>query len=259
MTESILSAPPFNLQHTLLPSINFKEWMLERAMQLQPGLFAKLLMIIHGVWRNRNNTLWHDKTQTAQDLVLSSLTWLEEFTSAHAVNSKSNRMQQKAWKPAAQGSLTLNVDAAFLPDQHQGGIGGVLRDYQGRFKAAFACPIPYTASPKQCEMLAIHEGLDLLHSLQEQNVVVQSDCSEALAEIYVENHSLLANGGIVDDIKQVWHQLTGVQLIHTPRNCNQAAHRLAAIGFEATHDSVWLHDAPECILDVLAYDCNKLN
>ncbi|KAM5558070.1 hypothetical protein ABKV19_020018 [Rosa sericea] len=69
-----------------------------------------------------NNTLWQNKTQTAQDVVLSSFTWLEEFNAVHAINTKSNKMQQKAWKPAAQGSLTLNVDATFLPDQHQGGI-----------------------------------------------------------------------------------------------------------------------------------------
>ncbi|XP_024178250.1 uncharacterized protein LOC112184214 [Rosa chinensis] len=259
MTESILSAPPFNLQHTRLPSINFKEWMLERAMQLQPELFAKLLMIIHGVWRNRNSTIWHNKTQSTQDLVLSSFIWLEEFTSIHVVSNKSNKLQQKTWKPVAQGSLTLNVDAAFLLDHHQGGIGGVLRDYQGRFKAAFACSIPYTASPKQCEMLAIRKGLDLLHSLQEQNVVVQSDLSEAIAEIQVEDHNLLANGGLIDDIKQIWQKLRGIQLVHTPRNCNQVAHRLVAIGFEATHAFVWLHHALDCILVVLNYDCNKLN
>ncbi|XP_062005807.1 uncharacterized protein LOC133722984 [Rosa rugosa] len=259
MTKSILSTPPFTLQSSLLPSINFKEWMLERALQLQPDVFAKLLMILHGVWRNRNSTLWQNKTQTAQDLVLSCFTWLEEFHTVHASNNASKQMQQKVWKPAAQGRLTLNVDAAFLPNQHHGGIGGVLRDCQGRFIAAYARPIPYTASPKQCEMLAIREGLDLLQSLQQQNVLIQSDCSEAVAEIQCDDHSLLENGGLIDDIKQVWHQLEGIQLMHTPRSCNGVAHRLAAIGFELEHASVWLHHAPEFLRDVLHYDCNRLN
>ncbi|XP_062007070.1 uncharacterized protein LOC133724375 [Rosa rugosa] len=259
MTKAILCAPPFNLQSTLLPSINFKEWMLERVVQLQPDLFAKLLMIIHGVWRNRNSTLWQNKTQTAQDLMLSSFTWLEEFHAVHAIPNRASKLQQKAWRPAAQGSLTLNVDAAFLPDQHHGGIGGVLRDCRGRFIAAFARPIPYTASPKQCEMLAIREGLDLLLSLQQKNVVLQSDCAEAITEIQSPDHSCLANGGLIDDIKQVCHQLEGIQLIHTPRSCNGVAHRLAALGFEASHASVWLYQAPACLLDVLHHDCNKLN
>ncbi|XP_024159338.1 uncharacterized protein LOC112166687 [Rosa chinensis] len=183
----------------------------------------------------------------------------EEFHAVHAIPNRASKIQQKAWKPAAQGSLTLNVDAAFLPEQHQGGIGGVLRDCQGRFIATFARPIPYTASPKQCEMLAIREGLDMLLSLQQKNVVLQSDSAEAITEIQSHDHSWLANGGLIDDIKQVWHQLEGIQLLHTPRSCNGVAHRLAVIGFEAVHASVWLYQALACLLDVLQHDCNKLN
>ncbi|XP_024199854.1 uncharacterized protein LOC112203062 [Rosa chinensis] len=125
-------------------------------------LFAKLLMILWVVWKNRNSTLWQNKPQTAQDLLLGSFAWLDDFQRVHSGNKKPTAPKKKVWKPAKQSRLTLTVDAAFLPNQHRGGIGGVLSDGRGRFKAAFVRPVPYTASPKQCELLAIREGLDLL-------------------------------------------------------------------------------------------------
>ncbi|XP_062021145.1 uncharacterized protein LOC133737643 [Rosa rugosa] len=238
VAAKILKAPPFQLQHTILPSLNFKEWMLERATSLKPELFAKLSMILWPLWRNRNNCLWNGSKQTAHDISLSSFAWLEDFQKARqSTTAGNNAQQEKVWEPAAYGALKLNVDAAFLPQHTKGGIGGVIRDAQGKFVAAFASPVAHTASPKQCELIAIRAGLDLLHSLRIQHVIVESDCMEAIAEIQCRDHTFLANGGLIDDIKHAAAQVHSIQIRHTPRSCNRVAHRLAAIGFEASISS----------------------
>ncbi|XP_062014492.1 uncharacterized protein LOC133731031 [Rosa rugosa] len=214
--------------NTILPSLNFKEWMLERALSLTPDIFVKLLMIIWAIWKNRNNSLWNDTQQSAQDILLSSFTWLDEFQKARTTNQLSHvKQQRQRWKPAENGAFKLNVDPAFLSDQTKGGIGGVLRNSSGQFVAAFAIPIAHTASPKQCELYAICAGLDLLASLHIQNAVVESDCTEAIVEALCPDHSLLANGGLMDDIKRAARTISSVQIQYAPRSCNMVAHRLA--------------------------------
>ncbi|KAL6217476.1 hypothetical protein ACLB2K_010693 [Fragaria x ananassa] len=166
---------------------------------------------------------------------------------------------KKVWKPASNGNMILNVDTAFLPNQHREGIGGVLRDAAGNFIAAFTRSISHTASPKQCELLAIREGMDMLYSLQTCNVQIHSECQEAVAEVKTPDYELLANGGIVDDIRLVQQKLMNVCLKHTPRTCNIIAHRLAAIAFKDNLTCTWLDYPPDCITDILQIEIERLH
>ncbi|XP_062020952.1 uncharacterized protein LOC133737412 [Rosa rugosa] len=179
------------------------------------------------------------------------------FQKSRSRNPPTNRSVRAKWKPPTSG-FKLNVDAAFLPNQTNGGIGGVLRDSTGQFRATFFQPVMFAASPKQCELLAIRAGLDLLSSCGIHNVSVESDCMEAVSEANCRNYDLLANGGIVDDIHEVWSRLQGVTISHTPRTCNVVAHRLAALGFENPIGAVWFDQAPSYISDVLQHDCAQL-
>ncbi|XP_024199929.1 uncharacterized protein LOC112203151 [Rosa chinensis] len=239
-------------------ALSFKEWMLEKALALGSEVFEKLMMIICALWKNRNNFLWNGTQQTAQDIVLSSFAWLAEFQKARAPAEPKQKQPKRFWKQAAFGVLKMKVDASFLSSQSKGGVGGVLRTDNGRVVAAFAGPIPHMASPKQGELYAIRAGLDLINSLQLQQVVIESDCTEAITEASCEDHTLLANGGLIDDIQSAMATIPQVQLCYAPRSCNRIAHRLAGIGFEATHHIVWLDQTPECITDVITYDCNHL-
>ncbi|KAM5552059.1 hypothetical protein ABKV19_026762 [Rosa sericea] len=257
-TLNILSAPPFNLQDSLLPSINFKEWMLDHAMHLKPETFEKLLMIIWALWKNRNNMLWKQTSQSAQDILLSSLAWLEEFHAARKPVRQPKVMRQKRWKPTSNGRWKLNVDGAFLPQMTKGGAGGVLRDANGQFIAAFAHPVQHISSSKHVELQALKEGLDLLTSMGLQNVTIESDCLEATEEVMSDNYEFSIHAGLIDDIKMAMQRGRGVKLQHEAQTCNIVAHRLANIAFEAEHRTIWYSVAPDIILDVLQSDCNHL-
>ena len=157
------------------------------------------------------------------------------------------------------GAFKLNVDAAFLHSQNQSGTGGVLRDHSGKFVAAFASPIMHTASAKQSELRALLDGLDFLYSLQIHNVVIESDCTEAIGEATTRDPSLLANGALIEDIQSAMSRLLSISIEYVPRDCNKVAHRLASIGFEAENSFTWLDQVPECIHDVMQHDCRHLN
>ncbi|XP_062020887.1 uncharacterized protein LOC133737321 [Rosa rugosa] len=195
---------------------------------------------------------------TAQDMLLSSFSWLDEFQKARGGVKKPQVLLRPKWKPDEHGALKLNVDAAFLSSTTKGGVGGVLRDASGRFVAAFASPVGHAASPKQCELMAIRAGLDLLVSLQVQQVVVESDSTMAIAEALCSDYTLLANGGLIDDIRCSMQKIPSICLEYQPRSSNMVAHRLAGIGFETGNSCVWLGLALACIRDVLNHDYQYL-
>ncbi|XP_062010405.1 uncharacterized protein LOC133726797 [Rosa rugosa] len=105
---SILTAPPFNLGNSLLPNIDFREWMLDHALNLQQNMFEKLMMVLWSLWKNRNDKLWNDTCQPAHVLMnsaheLSSLAWIDEFCKARQVEKKPTVRAKTSWIPAPDG------------------------------------------------------------------------------------------------------------------------------------------------------------
>lgn len=142
------------------------------------------------------------------------------------------------------------MDGSCIQTISQGGIGGVLRDENGAFRGAVAKPVPATASAKQTELYAIKKGLILLNTLHTSNVVIETDCSEAIACISDMHGTYTGLEGLLHDIRSSLAALQNVFLQRTPRNCNGVAHRLAATADESPEHLIWLHH----ILDVLNYD-----
>lgn len=57
-----------------------------------------------------------------------------------------------------QGQLKLNVDGAFMPNETEEGVGGILRTEQGLAIAAFTKHISGISSAKQVELEAIYKN-----------------------------------------------------------------------------------------------------
>ncbi|XP_062028881.1 uncharacterized protein LOC133744867 [Rosa rugosa] len=254
----ILTAAPFHFGRSLLPNINFKEWMLDHALNLKQDVFAQLQMVLWALWKNRNNMLWQNTAQSAVELTISSLAWLEEYNQAHKVEQSSQQQRKRTWQPATQNRWKLNVDGSFLPQFFHGGTGGILRDNAGRFKAAFAVPVSSVTSAKQAELYAIREGLRLIHRLQIDDVVIEIDCMNAVEEIADTQFTHASNEGLLDDIRQDLLALSKVVVQHTPRICNRIAHRLAATAYDANMAWYWLDHPPDFILDMINYDCKNM-
>ncbi|XP_024156008.1 uncharacterized protein LOC112163991 [Rosa chinensis] len=115
-------------------------------------------------------------------------------------NSKQSK-SRPIWKPAARGQWKLKVDGSFVPQIPHGGVGGILRDDTGKFKAAFIFPIQSVASAKQVELCAIKEGLEILKALQISNVVIETDCLEAVSDIADRHFTHINAEGLIDDIR----------------------------------------------------------
>ncbi|XP_062014381.1 uncharacterized protein LOC133730890 [Rosa rugosa] len=255
---AILTAPPFNLGRSLVPHVEFKDWLLDHALHLKKEVFAKLLMMLWALWKNRNNMLWNNTTHPADALVLSTLAWFDDFSRIHGADKPTHPKQKQFWKPAAPGTWKLNVDGSFLPNIDRGGAGGVMRNETGQFHAAFATPVPYVTSAKQVELCAIREGLKLVTAMQISNVVIETDCLEAVSSIMDIHFTHVYDEGIIDDIRWRLQQRPDIVIQHTLRGCNRVAHCLANSAYEASHSSIWPVRPPAFILEALHFDCKHL-
>ncbi|KAL6133767.1 hypothetical protein ACLB2K_066001 [Fragaria x ananassa] len=157
--KQVLSAAPFHLESTFQQHTVFKWWMLDRALNMPQDLFEKLLVVLSALWKNRNDILWQNKSKPHTDIVLGALSWLQEFHVVWKPVSAPTMKKKLKWKPAEDGCCKLNVDV------------------------------------KQVELSAIKEGLLLVKSMQLNNVLVETDCTEAVSAIRAVQHETMEEAG----------------------------------------------------------------
>ncbi|XP_024177957.1 uncharacterized protein LOC112183874 [Rosa chinensis] len=247
----LLFGASFNIQSSLLPNLNFKEWTLEQALSLKAETFEKLMMIIWALWKNRNLKLWENRSQTATDMLFSCVTWLEEFQKTRKPAVLPVKQIRQKWKPAAANRVKINVDGAFLEQIPHGEIGGIMRDSSSQFIAAFTQSVQHVTSVKHVELLAIRAGIDLTKQLQLHQATIESDCLQAVQEIAYADYQSLDFGSVIDDIRVGMMDIQGVQICFAPRTSNKVAHKLANMAFDSGQHETWFGSVPNCILDIV--------
>ncbi|KAL6223339.1 hypothetical protein ACLB2K_006726 [Fragaria x ananassa] len=111
-----------------------------------------------------------------------TMTWLEEFHKARHTTKTSKKKSGEKWTASSYASK-LNVDGAFLPSLTQGGVGGILRDCNGSFIAAYSKPVHYVASAQHVELMAIRAALAFIKQQRLTNIIIESDCLVAVQDI----------------------------------------------------------------------------
>ncbi|XP_024196277.1 uncharacterized protein LOC112199497 [Rosa chinensis] len=118
------------------------------------------------------------------------------------------------------------------------GKGGVLSDDARQFRASFAAPIPAVASARQVNLCAIKEGLKMVAAMQVNNVIIETDCLEAVSSIAAVQFTYVDEEGLIDDIRQELTHRTDIIVQHNSRVCNRVAHYLANVAYGASHGSI---------------------
>ena len=258
VARDIFSQPPFNVSSTPL---TWKDWLLARATSMQPDMFAKLLVTLWNLWKNRNNALWRNQRQNSIQLVSSAMAWYEDYTKFNSSSPKeepvrSNRRQ--VWSTPDTGTLKLNVDGSFVAPGVYGGAGGVLRDDQGQFIAGFAHRLDFIFSALHAELLAMRYGLDLLHTMGISKAIIESDYLAAVQVVNSPVYDLSPLGSLISDIRTSLANHGEICISFAPRQTNMVAHKLAGYGYDVNIHYEWLTHAPDLILDALMYDWNRM-
>ncbi|XP_061999126.1 uncharacterized protein LOC133716429 [Rosa rugosa] len=143
------------------PGDNFIDWFLGAINSLTKEQIARCLMLLWGIWKNRNSQLWEHKRQHASEAVLLTMGWYEEFKKVNVQPTEIRRQLVKWTRP--QGNwVKVNCDGAFQPATRKGGAGVVIRDDNGDFQVGVARLLPLVTSPFHAELMALKEGINFL-------------------------------------------------------------------------------------------------
>ncbi|XP_024200039.1 uncharacterized protein LOC112203281 [Rosa chinensis] len=122
----------------------FKDWLLYLVKNVGKETFAKVMMLIWGIWKNRNTQVWEGSKQHPHDVVLMTMSWLEDFVKANG-DGKQQSPRSNSWSKPPEVWLKCNIDGAFKAQSGQSGMGFVFRDSRGQFRAANARPLLYVS------------------------------------------------------------------------------------------------------------------
>ncbi|KAM0825040.1 hypothetical protein ACQ4PT_069820 [Festuca glaucescens] len=155
--------------------------------------------------------------------------------------------EKEIWTPPNEGSVKVNVDAAFSPMSGTAAIGAVARNDQGVVVAALSAPISACNDVEEAEARAILEGLQMASDLKLKYVTLESDSALAVAASNdtTRNHS--QHWSVYKDIGLAKSLISSCSISYTRRKLNTLAHDLAKRASVSGDYGRWLDPVPEDI------------
>ena len=124
-------------------------WLVMMTNELRKEKCSQVVTMAWVLWSNRNEILYGGEGKIGPTMALWTAHYLQEYWSAmdsffqatsEPVQHIPTAQQQSllsAWLPPSVSLLKINVDGALFSSKKLAGIGVVIRDVEGRLKAAF--------------------------------------------------------------------------------------------------------------------------
>ncbi|KAF7842590.1 putative RNA-directed DNA polymerase [Senna tora] len=151
---------------------------------------------------------------------------MNDTTEGTRRDDRNRAIRDGKWEAPMWREMKVNVDASLL-EQGKGGIGCVVRNFQGRCLAAFAKRMKNIESAELLEAFAFLEGLELAKNLRCDNIILEGDAKKVVDLIHGSSQNLSHLGMLVDDIRKGMKNFSRVKVQWVPRNSNAVADRIA--------------------------------
>ncbi|KAJ4951396.1 hypothetical protein NE237_028228 [Protea cynaroides] len=121
------------------PAVSAIVWeALARRITLIVGPPKNSFDVIAGNFNRRGEKILEYGTQT----ILSSACFRDDDS-----NGEGREILAVVWRPPPRGWVSLNTDAVFESDTHQGGMGYIVRDFQGIVQLAVSHSVMFLSAP----------------------------------------------------------------------------------------------------------------
>jgi ribonuclease HI len=164
------------------------------------------------------------------------------------------RYVSSSWTPPPEGTIKINVDAAFHKQSGEAAIGMVARDHQVAVVAALSRPIGSCQDVEEAEARAILAGLQLGMDRNMALYQVASDSTLAVADVNSTTTVCSRSWNIYKDIKQALSVLPDCSVVYTSRKHNLGAHELAKLASRSQVCNLWLPPLPEVVYELALRD-----
>ncbi|XP_074377333.1 uncharacterized protein LOC141718856 [Apium graveolens] len=151
--------------------------------------------------------------------------------------------------------VKINIDAAIFADIKTIGIGGVIRDANGRFLKAMCKQVEGSWSPREAEALGLKEVLSWTKQYGFTQCVFETD-SKLLADTCNGSSRRSYFHNIVRECVELIKHFENVLVRFVHRSTNEVAHMLARVSLSMSDLQEWDSVAPSFLSNVLTYDLN---
>ncbi|XP_057760300.1 uncharacterized protein LOC130980657 [Arachis stenosperma] len=175
---------PFTLRTETATNTSLQQWvqsMLNLFGDESGGLF---LCCLHAIWLDRNKIIFDKKHSRPEALLEKAHQAYTEATKADLhvpLLQRTHPESQSAnnWRAPEQGRYKVNVNAAIINDR-RGGVGVVIRDWEGVVVLAATLEVAASFSVREAEAWAIFMGLSLAAQGYFLEVEVEGDNVEVI-------------------------------------------------------------------------------
>uniref|UniRef100_A0A5K0W0Y7 RNase H type-1 domain-containing protein n=1 Tax=Nymphaea colorata TaxID=210225 RepID=A0A5K0W0Y7_9MAGN len=154
------------------------------------------------------------------------------------------------WEKPSGNFVKLNYDGAVKDNPAKAGIGGIIRDHEGKVLLCFAEPIPFTTSI-MAEMLAAKRGVGLACENDLSQLWMEGDAKTIVDIITGKRTRNLQLEKHVIDMKCQFALLENCKCTHIYREGNRIADKLAKMGLRMKTGQVWHGNPPSQIHKLL--------
>ena len=119
-----------------------------------------MVQATYGLWLARNETRQGKKISEPHAIINSVLMYVNEWKAFHGGKEKLQKPEIKErWVPPEEGWVKANFDGAVYKQGAMCGVGAVLRDHSGAFRAVTCHLFDGIADPEVAEIYACKRAL----------------------------------------------------------------------------------------------------
>ncbi|KAK3188251.1 hypothetical protein Dsin_027812 [Dipteronia sinensis] len=230
----------------------FEGWLgLCPSVKSERAWLSLLSAVVWTVWEVRNQKVFEDRTPSltmAQDLVRFRVAWWFKVLGNNVTESVSMLMLNlnhccvekrrvkisaiKDWVPPLMNTYKFNVNGSARGNPRHAGIGGVLRDSNGKVVCLFSFYVGIMDS-NAAEITAIHKAIQICRSdpfLSGEVVSIVSNSKVAVSWINNEDFRSIEHVSMISYIREQLKTLGGLEVVHASRMFNSFADNLAKLG-----------------------------
>jgi ribonuclease HI len=147
------------------------------------------------------------------------------------------------------------VDAGWDELSKQAELGVIIRDHKGQVILTEWKHVHQCASAEEAELQACIAGIKRLLSIGCDQAIVESDCLRAVQSILSSGQELSSGWALYNEARDLLRVFGSISICKIDRVSNGAAHVLAQLG-KSGFDGLLHGEAPPCVLELIAQDCN---
>lgn len=194
--------------------------------------FVLIMVALWKIWIARNKKVFDDINPDPNTIYRECLVFQSEIvrTFVDKFPTATRQVKLVTWKFPGTGKIKLNTDGSSRGNPGPAGFGGVFKEERGHWVLGFYGRLADCTS-LEAELWGIFRGLELVQSQGMEAVEVESDSATTIALIEGEAPAHSPHKTLIQECKAML-AATGCFLIHTYREGNKVADKLANIGVD---------------------------